>query len=212
MSTPGRLKPYPPDMNIWHAPPGYDGRAADPEFARLSDALRRLQDSFTGAAPTPSASSEAAGVIERATELLDTFTVPEVEQIAGRRLDLPGRGQTLAPVFDVDNWDRDSVRGRVTFGRFYLGGNGAVHGGAIPLLFDDALGRLASSAGRKRARTAYLHVNFRSITPVGKELVLAARFVSEVGRKRLLTGEILDNATLCAEAEGLFVELRPGQP
>lgn len=87
-----------------------------------------------------------------------------------------------------------------------------MHGGAIPLLFDEVLGRLASSEDRTPARTAYLHTDFRSITPVGEELVVRAWFVSEQGRKRILRAELMHGETLCAEAEGLFIELRPGQP
>jgi hypothetical protein len=47
------------------------------------------------------------------------------------------------------------------------------------------LGRLASSGDRAPARTAYLHTDFRSITPVGEELAVRAWFVSEKGRKRI---------------------------
>jgi acyl-coenzyme A thioesterase PaaI-like protein len=112
----------------------------------------------------------------------------------------------------VEEGDAQQVRGTVTFGRYFLGGNGAVHGGAIPLLFDEVLGRLANTGDRPRARTAYLHVDFRSITPVGAKLDVRGWFVSEAGRKRLLRGELRHGDTLCAEAEGLFVQLKPGQP
>ena len=77
---------------------------------------------------------------------------------------------------------------------------------------DEVLGRLASSGDRAAARTAYLHTDFRSITPVGEELAVHAWFVSEHGRKRLLRATITHGETLCAEAEALFIELRPDQP
>jgi hypothetical protein len=73
------------------------------------------------------------------------------------------------------------VVGRVAFGRFYLGGNGAAHGGAIPLVFDEVMGRLANTGGRPPSRTASLHVNYRSITPIERELQLTARFDREEG-------------------------------
>ncbi len=108
-------------------------------------------------------------------------------QLAGRRLELPARGQTLAPSFVADEWDDNMVRGRITFGRFHVGGNHAAHGGAISLAFDDILGRLANVAGRSVARTGYLNVSFRNIPPVDKELTLVGRFDREEGRKRFIT-------------------------
>lgn len=71
---------------------------------------------------------------------------------------------------------------------------------------------LATSGGRSFGRAAYTHVDFRSVTPVGRELTLRAWFESEIGRKRVLRGELRDGNVLCVEAEGLVVELRPGQP
>jgi len=47
---------------------------------------------------------------------------------------------------------------------------------------------------------------------IDRELQLTARFDREEGRKRFLSGELRDGSTLCADVEGLFVALRPGQP
>jgi acyl-coenzyme A thioesterase PaaI-like protein len=212
MSTPGILQPHPADLNIWRAPPGFDGREADAEFTHLAEALRLLQDRFTAASPTSEAAKEAADLLTAAAALLEPFAVTERDQVAGRRLDLPGRGQTLVPPFYVDDWDNVSVRGRVTFTRFYLGGNGAAHGGTVPLFFDEVLGRLANVGGRPRSRTAYLNVDYRKITPIGEELQVTARIEREEGRKRFLSAEVLHDGQVTAEAHGLFVQLRPGQP
>ena len=106
---------------------------------------------------------------------------------------------------EITEYSDTHARGHVSFGRFYLGGNGAVHGGAIPLVFDELMGRLANTGGRPPSRTAYLHVNYRNITPIETRLVIEAHFDSEEGRKRILTGTIRDGDTLCADAEGLFV-------
>ena len=81
----------------------------------------------------------------------------------------------------------------------------------LSLIFDEMLGRLANT-GRTRSRTAYLHVNYRNITPIGPELRVEAPVDRVEGRKRFLTGAIYHDGTLTAAAEGLFVELRPGQP
>jgi acyl-coenzyme A thioesterase PaaI-like protein len=180
------------------------------EFGRLIDNLRVLQDRVTAARPPADVISAVADQLAAAAELLARYGVAEPDQVTGHRPDLPGRGQTMAPVFLVDEWDAEHASGRVTFGRFYLGGNGAVHGGAIPLLFDDVIGRLANT-GRSVARTAYLHVDFRSVTPIEKPLRLRARFYREEGRKRFIHATLHDGDRLCAEADGLFVMLRPGQ-
>lgn len=212
MSTPGIFQPQPANLNIWLAPPGFDGREADAEFAHLAEALRLVQDQFTAASPTPPVAKEAASLLRSVAALLEPFAVTERDQVAGRRLDLPGRGQTLVPPFYVDEWDNVSVRGHVTFTRFYLGANGAAHGGTVPLFFDEVLGRLANVGGRPRSRTAYLHVDYRRITPIGKKLQVIGQIEREEGRKRFLSAEVLHDGLVTAEAHGLFVQLRPGQP
>ncbi|MFC4501593.1 MULTISPECIES: PaaI family thioesterase [Streptomyces] len=203
----GRVHPAGP----WEPDPGPMPVPGGAGFGDMIDALRELQDTITGAAPPPHLVEQATRALREVSAALKPHTVPEREQITGHRMDLRGRGQTMAPAFVPDEWDDSRVSGRVTFGRHYLGGNGAVHGGAVPLLFDEVLGRLANS-GRRVSRTAYLHVNFRRITPVGVELRLDAKFEREEGRKRFLTAALYDGGHVTADAEGLFVALRPGQP
>ncbi|HVW43568.1 MAG TPA: PaaI family thioesterase [Amycolatopsis sp.] len=181
-------------------------------FTEMIDALRVLQNRITAAAPPADLVGDATKILTELATRLEPYEVPEREQLTGHLSDVPGRAQSMTPVLLIDEYDDFHVRGRVTFGRFYLGGNGAVHGGAIPLVFDEILGRLSNTGERLPSRTAYLHVDYRSITPIEKELQFSGEFVSEEGRKRVLRGTIRDGETLCAEAEGLFVQLRPGQP
>jgi hypothetical protein len=90
-------------------------------------------------------------------------------------------------------------------GCYYLGGNGAVHGGAVPLHLDELLGRLASQLGRTAAlANAYLHVNFRNITLIDRDLSVRGWFERTEGHRRFLRGTIYDHETLCAGAEGLL--------
>jgi acyl-coenzyme A thioesterase PaaI-like protein len=200
-----------PPMRTWQEPAvrGPDGGA---EYGDMIAALRGFLDDVAAAASDAATTVALTGDLNRWADRLAQFAVPERRQIFARRLDLPGRGQTMSPNFIPVAGDHEKVEGTVTFGRYFLGGGGAVHGGAIPLLFDEVLGRLAISGDRAPARTAYLHTDFRSITPVGVELAVRAWFVSEQGRKRVLRAELTHADTLCAEAEGLFVELRPDQP
>lgn len=181
-------------------------------YLDMVEALRMLHDELTAAAPPAELVDELTRTFTSLSARLRPCAVGERRQIAGHLSDAPGRGQALVPALYIEHADDQHARGRVTFGRYYLGGNGAAHGGAIPLVFDELLGRLANTGGRPPSRTAYLNVNFRRITPIGAELRFEGHLVREEGRKRFLAGTIHDGDTLCADAEGLFVALRPGQP
>jgi acyl-coenzyme A thioesterase PaaI-like protein len=180
-------------------------------FPAMIEALRVLQDRMTAADPPQDVTEHVTRILTDLARRLGEYEVPERDQPAGHIGQLPGRAQAMAPVVDIEEHTEFSARGHVTFGRFYLGGNGAVHGGAIPLAFDELMGRLANTE-RPPSRTAFLHVNYRSITPIETRLSIEARFDSESGRKRFLSGRIRNGDTVCADAEGLFVALRPGQP
>ena len=190
---------------------GLEDLGPQPGFSALIDALRTLQDAVAGARPPAAALEETTRQVAELTRQLAKYQVDEREQIAGHLAGTPGRGQALIPPVHLDEELPGAIRGHVSFGRFYLGGNGAVHGGALPLVFDDLMGRLAN-AGRSPARTAYLNVSYRNITPIETRLTIEARLESESGRKRVLRGELRHGDTVCAEAESLFVALRPGQP
>jgi acyl-coenzyme A thioesterase PaaI-like protein len=181
-----------------------------PDFGRMIEALRLVQERITTASAPHDVVAETADTLEKLAATLAPFEVEEARQVAAHRIDLPGRGQAMTPVIHIDEWDDQHVEAHVALGRFYLGAGGAAHGGVLPLIFDETMGRLANT-GRSRSRTAYLHVNFRAITPIGHELRVTARVDRIEGRKRFLIGEIHHDGTLTADAEGLFVELRPGQ-
>ncbi|WP_329241965.1 PaaI family thioesterase [Streptomyces sp. NBC_01478] len=200
-----------PRGGSWPRATGADGSDGD-GYSEMIARLRGFLDHVAAAKLDPGTVAALSDDLGAWTERLADSAVPEREQVFGHRDDMPGRGQTMAPALRVHEADRFSVRGTVRFGRYFLGGNGAVHGGAVPLLFDEVLGRLSGSAGRSRARTAYLRTDYRSITPIGAELDVHGWFVSEEGRKRVLRAEIRHDGVLCAEAEGLFIVLKPGQP
>jgi acyl-coenzyme A thioesterase PaaI-like protein len=200
------------DIDPWHnhpLPENLGGR----QYGRLLEAFRLLQDRFSAACPPDGEVGAVADEIGALAERFLPWQAPERQTAAGTRLDLPGRGSPLLLPFVVDEWTDDRVRGRVTFRRFHLGGHGAAHGGTLPLLFDEVLGRLANSGDRPIARTAYLTVNYRRITRVGIEHHLEADVQRIEGRKRWVTGLLTDpDGTTVSDAEGLFVQLRPGQP
>lgn len=196
-----------PEFNPWQATTGHDGRHAVPRWDDLAASLRAVQDAFAASVPPEDVVAAASERLDEVAKLLAPYAAPLEERQAMRRLDLHARGQTLVPGVQVDRWDEESVDGRVTFRPFYLA-IGTVHGGAIALLFDELLGRLTFIG--PLARTAYLHVNYRSGTPIEQELTFSARISRREGRKIWITGEIRDGDTVCADAEALFLTA-PGE-
>jgi len=187
------------------------GGKGDP-WVRMTDELRTFLDNVATMAFDRPLVEELTEVLESWNRALPSSAAPEGTRAFGRSAQAHGRGQTMTPRIVLERVDAGSATGTVRFGRYFLGRNGAVHGGAIPLMFDEILGRLSNSGGRAVGRTAYLTTNYRSITPVDTELDVRAWVVSEEGRKRTLRAELRHGDVLCADAEGLFVALRPGQP
>ena len=183
-----------------------------PEFAALHHAQRQLQDRLTGAALPPDVSKELTERLLDICELIGEHQVPEADRLDGWRPDLPGRAHPLLPPYYIDEETESTLSGRVTFTRFYLGGNNAAHGGAHPLLFDDVLGRVMNHHQPGVSRTAFLKVNYRRVTPLDVELHFEASRDSIDGRKRWGSARLFDaSGALLSDAEALFLQLLPGQ-
>jgi len=101
-----------------------------------------------------------------------------------------------------------AVEGRVTFSNAYEGAPGCVHGGFIASTFDEVLG-IAQSATGNPGMTANLTIDYRSPTPIKRELVFRGWCEKVEGRKIFTRGTVHAGDTLCAEATGLFVSMRP---
>ena len=97
----------------------------------------------------------------------------------------------------------ERITGSVTFTTAHAGAGDAVHGGQVTLLFDEVLGGVAASVAQ--SRTAWLHVDYRSLTPVGAALGIEAWVDRVDGRKVHVRGRLLDGERVCADAEALFI-------
>jgi len=181
-------------------------------WEEMADELRVFLDNVASLPNDAALVTALTEKLEGWNRTLAASQVRESEQVFGRLSRVAGRGQTMSPRIHIHEADANSARGTVRFGRYFLGRNGAAHGGAIPLVFDEVMGRLANTAGRPVSRTAYLKTDYRSITPIDVDLSITAWFEREEGRKRVLRAELRNGGVLCAEAEGLFVALRDGQP
>ncbi|MEO8888292.1 MAG: PaaI family thioesterase [Jatrophihabitantaceae bacterium] len=211
MTTNRPLNPWPEDER-WaqlHA----DAHRGGAEYHQLLTALRALQDQVAGATPPPEVSARIATQLAALAGLLAGHRAGEAERWDGWHTDLPGRGLPVLPPYVIDEATESTLRGRVTFSRFHLGGGGAAHGGTPPLLFDDVFGRMANHGYPGVARTAYLKIDYRRITPIDVELQFRASRDRVEGRKRWVSGQLFTaDGDIACEAEGLFIQLLPGQP
>jgi acyl-coenzyme A thioesterase PaaI-like protein len=184
-----------------------------PDYGRFVEAVRTLQDHTRAADAPDDVITEAADLIEKASRLLAPYDADEWHSPSGRRMDLPNRGNILQVPLDLQVTEDGRISGAARFRRYHLGRNGAAHGGAVALLFDSLLGFTAFKLSRSRAqRTAFLHVDYRKIAPVEKQLQVDAGIDSIENRKIFVSGRVLDGKDVVAEAHALFVKLNPGQP
>ena len=183
-----------------------------PDYGRFVEAVRTLQDHARAVDAPDEVISQAAELIEDVSKLLAPYWADEWASPSGRRMDLPNRGNVLQVPTLLKKTDDGRIRGVARFRRYHLGRNGAVHGGALGLLFDSVLGYTASKLTKSLyQRTAFLHIDYRKVAPIEKELRIDAGIERVDGRKIFVEGRLLDGDTVLAGAEALFVRLRPGQ-
>ncbi len=202
-----------PDYDKRGGFPNFQAANPGPGFGRFLTAMRRAQDLAVSAAPDTHTWERAADLAEELVELLGPSEAAEGVGPANRVPALPGSGSLLMPPYQVVRFDADGVELEVSFSRFSVGGNSAVHGGVLPLLFDSVFGMVIHAAGRPISRTAFLHVDYRNVTPIDT-LLTARGWVREAeGRKAFVNAELRDpEGKLLAEANGLMIRLLPGQP
>jgi acyl-coenzyme A thioesterase PaaI-like protein len=199
--------------------PEYGPANPGPGFGRFVATMRRLQDLAVSANPGPEAPDVWDDAADRAAalvELLEPFRADEGAAPAGRTPDLPGMGSLLLPPWTLTRYQPDGVEMTGHFTRFHVGGNHAVHGGVLPLLFDHMFGMISHAANRPISRTAFLHVDYRNVTPIDVPLLVRGRVTSIEGRKAFVSAELVDaresRDMVLAEGTGLMVRLLPGQP
>ncbi|UXA18529.1 PaaI family thioesterase [Mycobacterium sp. SMC-4] len=202
-----------PDYDRHGGFPLFEPADPGPGFGRFLTAMRRAQDLAVSANPDQQSWEQAADLAEQLVALLAPHEAGEGVGPANRVPALPGAGSLLMPPYRVTTFESDGVELEVEFSRFSVGGNNAVHGGVLPLLFDSVFGMVIHATGRPISRTAFLHVDYRKVTPI--DTVLTARgWVREAqGRKAFVNAELRHpDGSLLAEANGLMIRLLPGQP
>ncbi|OBK12672.1 PaaI family thioesterase [Mycobacterium asiaticum] len=193
-----------PDVGPLEAPPGLD---------RFVSALRRLQDLTVSTKPDLATWDAATDHIERICALMEPHRVSEIDAPAGRVLEIPGLGHPLMPPWTLTEAGPDGVAMAGHFTQSHVGGNHAVHGGMIPLFYDWLFGMVVTGADIRPTRTAFLHVDYRKITPIDEPLTAHGHIERIEGRKVFIAASMKSSggATL-TEATGLMVRLLPHQP
>ncbi|QZT60624.1 PaaI family thioesterase [Mycolicibacterium austroafricanum] len=193
--------------------PVFEAADPGPGFGRFLTAMRQAQDLAVSVNPDPDTWDEAADRVEELVKLLDPYRAGEGAGPANRVPSLPGAGSLLMPPWTVTKFESDGIELEVTFSRYHVGGNSAVHGGVLPLLFDSMFGMVIHATGRPISRTAFLHVDYRKVTPIDTVLTARGWLREAEGRKAFVNAELLDaDGNVLAESNGLMIRLLPGQP
>ncbi|MGB3773403.1 MAG: PaaI family thioesterase [Rhodococcus sp. (in: high G+C Gram-positive bacteria)] len=192
--------------------PEYKPASPPADFGRLIEALRTIQDLAVSTDLPDDQLALAAEQAEKLAATMSPHVVPEGVSPAGRTMTLPGRGSLLMLPWTVEKFDAEGVRSTGVFRRYHLGGNAAAHGGTLPLLFDDMFGMILHAHGGTISRTAYLHVDYRAVTPLDQKLVVEGHVTGVEGRKTFIEATLKDmDGKLLAEGKALMLRLLPGQ-
>lgn len=135
--------------------PNFEAVEPGPGFGRFLTAMRRAQDLAVSADPDADTWEQAADTAEKLVSLLEPFEAGEGVGPANRVPKLPGAGSLLMPPYRAIRFAPDGVELEVTFSRFSVGGNSAVHGGVLPLLFDSVFGMVIHAARAGTASTKW---------------------------------------------------------
>jgi uncharacterized protein (TIGR00369 family) len=185
----------------------------------LGTALRELVDAAVrtevGLEDLAAATAEARALTQRLRS--ETRGLHEIAAVddpeVGERWYSPvyGPGNPVAPPLVATDSPDGRATGRATLGKPHEGPPGLVHGGVVATLLDHVLARAVRAAGRG-GLTATLTVTFRRPVQLGVPLLATAELTGQDGRRTTATARLVaedDPGTTLAEAEGLFVALRP---
>jgi acyl-coenzyme A thioesterase PaaI-like protein len=195
---------------------GDDAKFASAARAELAEALRVLIEASMS---TPDATDDvlrgaAASVRTVSATLLgdNVRTIGAGYQPSSHGDYLPrspvvGEASPMSPRIDWEIVD-GHCRARGVFTAQFEGPPGYVHGGVIALAFDEVLGIVNIARGCP-GMTGTLSIRYRRPTPLYREVGFDAWVERVEGRRIRSRAELWADETLCAEAEGLFVQPRP---
>lgn len=193
--------------------PGIESGGKSTEVGHFMAAMRRLQDVVVSTDPDNELWGSAARVLNDLCERLELHRVPAGFGLRGRGPHLPGLGHPLMPPWMMTEYGPDGVTMQGHFSQYHVGSNNAVNGGVIPLLYDWQFGMIVSAIDRRNSRTAYLHIEYRNVTPINQPLISRGRIETIDGRKVFVTATMTDSdGNVLSEASGLMIQLKSDQP
>lgn len=190
------------------------------EKRRLADAMRLVIERLVPSnAPVAELRAAAEG-LERYAEALRAH--PRLVRVHGHaesanagdvgaffdQSPLIGLANPLAPPITIGRAGEKTAVASVTFGSAYEGPPGSVHGGFVAAAFDEVLGYVQSLSGAP-GMTGTLSVRYLLPTPLHQELRFEAEITRVEGRKIFTAGRVRAGDTVTAEAEGIFISIRP---
>lgn len=178
-----------------------------PHFGDLVENLRSVMDAARFIDPNDEVTRGLVDDLAQVAQKMQALAVPLDDAAADSRKDLPARGNPSLPPFTVLDLGPEGVTAEATFRAFHMG-RGAAHGGNVSLLFDE----LAGYATMERvtdgfARTAFLKVDYRSLTPIDTPLLARVWVERTEGRKLFVRGSLHEGDRLCAEMDALFLQV-----
>ncbi|MCP4006253.1 MAG: PaaI family thioesterase [bacterium] len=188
---------------------------------RLARAMRDVIERLVPSMAPEAELAAAADALERYAERLKRH--PRLSSVLGHaesamagdvgaffdQSPMIGLANPLAPPLRIFETGERTAEALGTFGSAYEGPPGSLHGGFVAAAFDEVLGFVQSLSGSP-GFTGTLTVRYRSPTPLHTELRFKAEYLRMEGRKIYTEAQLFGEGVLCAEAEGLFISMRPG--
>lgn len=188
------------------------------ELADLAAAVRRLVDLTCRNTADAAETAAVAAALHRVADRLESATPPEGTQRRFETFDV----DDPADLFQYDavvglynpaspplrcRWEDPVLHATARFEDPWEGPPGVVHGGMVAATFDGLLTVTNIMTLGHPAPTARLEVSYRAPTPLRTEITLEGTVTSRDGRKVTTVAKLWAGDTLCAEAEGLFIDL-----
>ena len=115
----------------------------------------------------------------------------------------------IAPPLDIKQ-EGDKLIGRCTLGDLYEGPPNCVHGAIIAAVYDQLLA-FFNVMQIGPGPTAFLHINYREVTPLHEALRFEAWIDRQEGRKVYIQGACFAGEKKVSDCEGLFILITPGE-
>ena len=114
-----------------------------------------------------------------------------------------GEYNPLAPPMDC-RVDGERLIGEMVLNELYEGPPNSVHGGVISGIYDQLLAMVGTLQG-KAGPTAYLHIEYKQVTPLYEKVRFEAWIDRIEDKKIFVKGQCIHNDKLLSEAEALFI-------